>query len=144
MLKHIKNGDVIYDCGANIFDHSVFFALSFEKSKVIGFEPVKEYFEMGLKNIEYFKAKNIFPMNIALGAEKKSMPISIDNEGSSMVFDHKNATVELVEVDTIDNLVESGRIPTPNFVKIDVEGFALPLIKGAKRTFEKIQTHYCY
>lgn len=137
MNKYIRNGDVVYDCGANIFDHTVFFAINNPNSKIVAFEPIKEYFEMGLENAKYFNVNNVIPMNVALGERSMDMNISVSNEGSSLVFDHKNAAVESIKVESIDYLVENGIIPSPNVIKIDVEGFALPLIMGAKKTIEK-------
>lgn len=49
MQSYIKDGDTIYDCGANVFDHAIFFAINNKKSKIIAFEPVKEYFDFGKK-----------------------------------------------------------------------------------------------
>lgn len=137
MNKYIKNGDVVYDCGANIFDHSIFFALNNPKSKVIAFEPIKEYFEMGLKNAKYFGTKNIFSLPIALGEKASSMSISVANEGSSLVCKEADSKFEQVKVETIDELVSKKTIAPPNFIKIDVEGFALPLLKGAQKTILK-------
>lgn len=135
MSKSIKDGDVIFDCGANIFDHSVFFAVNFPQSKVVAFEPVSEYYNLGLKNMEYFKASNIIPLNVALGSEKGEAEISLENEASSFVTN--SGSKEKVCIETIDELVFSGKIPAPDIIKIDVEGFALPLIIGARKTIEK-------
>lgn len=137
MNNHIKDGDVVYDCGANVFDHTIFFALNNPKSIVVAFEPIKEYFEMGLKNAEFFKVENIIPMNVAVGEKREKMEISVSNEGSSLVYEHKGSDVEKIEVETIDYLVENKVIPAPDVIKIDVEGFALPLIRGASATIKK-------
>lgn len=139
MNKYIKDGDVIYDCGANIFDHSIFFALNNPKSTVIAFEPVFEYFKMGLKNKEHFNAQNIIGLNVALGEKNEEKIIYVDNEGSSIVFDGTNTREEKISIKPIDFLVDSKQIPGPNVIKIDVEGFALPLLKGAIKTLEKFK-----
>lgn len=76
-------------------------------------------------------------INAALGSERGEMSISIDNEGSSLAFKHESANTEVIKVETIDYLVDNKIIPAPDFIKIDVEGFALPLIKGAIKTIEK-------
>lgn len=136
MNSFIENGDVIYDCGANIFDHSIFFALNNPQSKIIAFEPVKEYFEMGKNNASYFNVKNLIPLNVALGDTEGELEISVDNEGSSLTFDHSSSKKELVRIETIDHLVSTKQIPKPGFIKIDVEGFALPLLKGSLETIK--------
>lgn len=139
MDKFIGNNDVVYDCGANIFDHSIFLANSNPLATIVAFEPIKDYFNMGLKNIEYFNIKNIIPMNIALGDTREKMQISVHNEGSSLVFEHQNSNTETITVETIDYLVENNKIPAPNVIKIDVEGFALPLLRGARETIKKFR-----
>lgn len=133
MNGFIKDGDVIYDCGANIFDHSVFFALNNKKSTIVAFEPVKDYFDIGIKNMESFGVENIQPLNIALGEKRSKVFMSVENEASSLVSNLSSNKIE-VEINTIDDLVETGKIKSPNAMKIDVEGFALPLLRGSEKT----------
>lgn len=137
MNSFIKNGDVIYDCGANIFDHSIFFALNNPDSMVVAFEPVKEYYDLGLKNIDNFKIRNIVPINVALGEKSTKMKIFVDNESSSFLNTKLGLKTELACVKSIDYYVEKKLIPAPQVIKIDVEGYALQLIKGARKTIEK-------
>jgi len=46
------------------------------------------------------------------------------------------ALIETVNVARLDTLIESGRLPAPNVIKVDVEGAEERLLRGAIRTLE--------
>ena len=53
---------------------------------------------------------------------------------------HVSATGDTaVEMVSVDELVESGRLPTPSFLKIDVEGGEMGVLRGALRTIERVR-----
>lgn len=137
-IKSSINRDniVIYDIGSNIMDHTVFFANEFKGSKVCSFEPVKEYYEMGIKNVKEFKLNNVIPFNVGIGDTKGILKISINNESSSFVA-NRGSEYENIKIETIDDMVKSKKIPTPSFIKIDVEGFGYQAIKGGYETIKK-------
>lgn len=135
--EFITNDDVIYDIGANILDHSVYYAINYDVKKVYAFEPIKKYFDMGLKNIEDFNAKNIIAMNIGIGSKNEKLKIALDNEGSSILNVSQNKNIETVQIMTIDSLVEKKEILPPTIMKIDVEGFGVEALKGMEKTLLK-------
>lgn len=139
MCDLIKENDVVYDCGANIFDHAIFFALNNPKSKIVAFEPVKEYFDMGVENIAHFNVKNIQAINAAVGEKPGEITISVDNQSSSLVHNNKDLKLEKIKLESIDHLVEIGLIPAPNLIKIDVEGFGSEVIRGAINTIKTLK-----
>lgn len=129
ILKYVKDGDVVFDIGANILDHSIYFALNRPNSKIYSFEPVKEYFEYGIKNCEDYKVSNVLPFNYAIGKAYEKTTISIDGVGSSIKIDHNKST-EDITIESIDDLILRNEVAIPNVIKLDIEGHALPALEG--------------
>ena len=122
----------IYDIGANIGDHAVYFA-THSKANIFSFEPMPVTFEMLKKNIEQNDISDRVKLfNCALGAEDSSakMQIVTDNMGACSI---SNEGTENVQVKRLDNM----NLPLPDLVKIDVEGYELEVLKGMERTLRE-------
>ena len=81
---------------------------------------------------------NSFYFLAGAGARIDTMPIAIwdDLAGSSLLFNaNDNKEIREIEILTIDNLIDSGKIDLPELVKLDIQGFELEALKGAKKTF---------
>lgn len=116
------------DIGASIGNHTVYF------SKILGcevtsFEPVKESFDHLSENCQI---NNINPTlhNVALGEETKTAGIRNNSKAHFNVGMYQVVEGEGIQVDMLDNLVE-GQF---DFIKIDVEHYNIPLLKGSKET----------
>lgn len=126
ILSHINQGDVIFDIGAYIGDHTIAYS---RKGQVHAFEPNVEAFECLKYNME---GKDVVCRNIALSdcVHGYSMDNNCDNVGMA------NMTIGSLKTITIDNYCSDYGI-IPNFIKIDAEGFELRILKGAIETLEK-------
>jgi FkbM family methyltransferase len=117
------------DIGASIGNHTIYF------SKILGcevtsFEPMPESFEH-LSDHCKLNEVDVDLHNIALGETKKEAgmrnnSVSHFNIGMYEVIDGTG-----IQVDRLDDVFE-GQV---DFIKIDVEHYNIPLLKGAKRTF---------
>ena len=145
LLKHIKKKSVFIDAGANIgYMSAVGAALVGKHGGVHCFEPVPIYLEkleeMANKNKEYEIIVNKF----ALGESLKKSTININKVligANSMVSglvdsDLVKDTIE-VDVKRLDDYILEKDIKNISLIKIDVEGYELPLLKGLTRFFEK-------
>ena len=64
----VKDGDVIFDVGANIGIFSRFIATNANDLKIYIFEPVPDIFQIQKKNLEFIKStQEVHPYNIGLG-----------------------------------------------------------------------------
>lgn len=71
MSSYIKKDAVILDIGANIGNHSVYWATHNRAKKVYAFEPVRRTFEILQKNIQINRLETkIQPFNIGLSDKK--------------------------------------------------------------------------
>lgn len=136
--KYINNNAIILDVGANIGNHTVFFAKECRASKIYAFEPTQKTFQLLQKNIRINKLDDVVvAMNVALGAKnsKVNMIVNGQDAGSNRVEENVNGNIAM---STIDDL----RLEEPiDFMKIDVEGYEYEVLKGAERTIAKDRPH---
>jgi FkbM family methyltransferase len=137
--KYVGRGDTAYDVGANVG----YFSLALAKQvgatgHVIAFEPIPQNLEVLRKNIENNRLSNVQVFGAAASDRKGEAIIRIAGNlaMSSLVWHRKNPAAEEFSIPTIaiDDLVESGELPQPRFVKIDVEGAEGLALKGMRRT----------
>lgn len=141
LRKFLNEGDVFLDVGANIGFLSLAVACFVrENGLVYAVEPHPDTYQILVRNIRLNHIKNVYPMNIALGSKVSEARIydNLDiNRGSASLLRPPNMSEKMgkpVKVTTIDMLLESRQIRLPKLIKIDVEGFELEVLKGA-RTF---------
>ena len=145
LKKHFKTlitkGANILDVGANIGFHSLYFAeLAGAKGHVISVEPIPQNFEALEKNIALNSFSNITTVQKALASEERLIEIGIDinnqNPGAFSLFNNGEKKLKIA-CTTGDMLLNKLGIRKIDFIKIDVEGFELEVLKGLSKTIEK-------
>ena len=138
-LTKMRQKDFI-DAGACIGDSSVLFEREFCDKNIYAFEPTKESFKLLNQTLQLNNSKRIIPINKALGAESGKLAIHIGkDEGlhgdSSFVLNltDKSNQCETVQIITLDEFVRENKIEV-GFIKVDIEGFEMEFLKGAKET----------
>lgn len=130
---------IIYDIGANLGNHTIYFADHAKTAQIYAFEPVTANYNLLDANV---KANNftdrVTLFNNAIGAEKGHAFMQIPegnagNFGMMSIVKGQPQNAEKVEVVVIDEL----NLPTPDYVKIDTEGFEVNVLKGMKNTLAK-------
>jgi FkbM family methyltransferase len=134
-----ENKDII-DCGANIGLFSLYVKKNFKVKSIYCIEPDPANIILLKKNIEQNQPDSVNLLECAVGDKKGICSfISTDNGVGSYLGEKvlkKNEKLITVNVDTLDNLVADNKI-RPGFIKIDVEGFELQALSGAKKTLKK-------
>jgi FkbM family methyltransferase len=126
--KYINNNATILDIGANIGNHTLYFANECEANHIYAFEPVEKTFSYLKKNVQINGLEERVDL-FNCGVGEKSGKAAIES------FDEKNigaTTLSLnnvgdIPIVAIDDLVLNINI---DFVKIDTEGFEISVIKG--------------
>lgn len=138
IMRLLRSDDVVLEVGANLGYYAL---LESRMCKTVyAVEPHPENFMRLNANIALNAYKNIESFNIAFGAETGEIPMhcsELSNWHScrdAVAGEEGTITVPCMRVD--DFLV--GR-QAPTFVKMDVEGFELEVLKGAREALKHIR-----
>ncbi|MCA1625185.1 MAG: FkbM family methyltransferase [Acidobacteria bacterium] len=143
--KVVQRGDVCLDVGANIGWYTTLLQkLVREEGTVYAFEPVPKAFSLLEKNVKLNSAfDNIYLYNLALGDSEKEAEMHIfdgftEGHASLASFVNRSYKISPTRMIILDTFLEANNIGEINFVKIDIEGAELLMLKGAKRLFNQI------
>jgi len=148
---------VFFDIGANVGTYSLYYAKLFQSkvANVFSFEPqsqnlilLNENIKLNILNkkivvisntlylnntITKFTTLDLFWPGISRGTIRK-------NNYSSFKLFKKGSKIETLGLSfTIDFLVENRILPTPNLIKVDVDGNEKEIIQGAMKTLKKTE-----
>lgn len=145
---------VVLDIGANIGCTSLLF--SQRARRVVAFEPSPSTFRYLKRNIDAANAGNVELHNLALGAESgvSSLTFAPSNRAGGFVSNQTTASAghvtESITIERLDDIADRFRIDAVDFVKIDVEGFELDVLKGGRDTINRFEpvvalelNHWC-
>ncbi|AFI04801.1 FkbM family methyltransferase [Helicobacter cetorum] len=135
--------------GANIGNHSLYFALECQATKILAFEPIFSTFEILEKNIALNHLQNIVtPLNVGLSNKSINAKINsqylhygqitgfyLHNMGAVSLTQDEKGAFKLIALDSI-NLKDYG-FERLDFVKIDVENHEIEMLEGALETLKK-------
>jgi len=134
--ENLRLGQVAYDIGANLgYMAMVMSQIVGPLGRVIAFEPSPRAHRLLRANATGNRGLRFEPVQIAL-ADSVGQELFSDFSYDlvSRLGDHSaeypDADLVQVPVETLDHLVESGELPAPDFVKLDVEGAEARVIRG--------------
>ena len=137
----IASGDTALDVGANVGAYSLLLGQWVGPSgRVFAFEPSPAIFEGLTRHVTLNGlASTVTPVQCALGAEagRASLVVAGTHGESHLATasdDHTGAVD--VPVTTVDRFCEERGV-SPAFIKVDVEGFELAVLRGARSTIRR-------
>ncbi len=133
--KTVKADDVAYDVGAHVGYFSVLMGdIVGRGGKVIAFEPRGLNLGYLQRHVSVNNCDNIEIVSKAVGDHSGHAKLETrTGSGTGYVSDTGD---EEIEITSIDELVESGTLPPPTFLKIDVEGGEMAVLRGAQKVIE--------
>lgn len=148
ILQFIKPSPVVLDIGANIGWYSLVLGRLFPDSEIHAIEPSEKMFESLQLHISINDAKNIRPHKLGMSensGECTFFEIPNNSVNSSMVnlTDDPAAKSQIVTVKTVDDFCAENNITKVDFIKCDVEGAELLVLKGAIETLKKKPLVFC-
>lgn len=139
--KHLSPNDIVIDVGANIGYYTLLSAkLVGNSGKIYAFEPESTNFNLLKKNIDVNNYKNIIAENCAISDSNGQVSLFLAKSGivGHRIYNSdkcsKSITVKKITLDEYFSKIDL--IDKINFVKIDVEGYELAVLKGMRNILE--------
>ena len=134
-FKYVKKFDVAIDAGANIGLQSVRLAQKF--NQVHSFEPTTVNYDCLVNNAKNFS--NVQVYKTGLGEREESaiikLPVESKNCGAFSIIDFNNTDYPVLEEEIKISPLDKFQL-SPDFIKIDTQGFELFILKGAENTLK--------
>ncbi|MCV2883052.1 FkbM family methyltransferase [Actibacterium sp. XHP0104] len=136
IARHTTPGMAFCDIGANVGNHTIFFGLFLQPASIMCIEPNPEVLPALRANIFLNRLDDICDMSklgLALGSHERqnaSISFRARNTGASRISDGGGS----IQICTGDALLAGDKI---DFLKIDVEGMELEVLKGFSNTLER-------
>lgn len=131
VLHLLRPGDVFFDVGANVGTYSLLAAAA-GASEVHGFEPSTETGEKFLRNVRLNGLQDVINLHaVALGAQTGEARFTRGADARNHVVAIGESIDDdvAVPVQKLDHFYTGGR---PSFIKLDVEGFEIAVLEGAR------------
>ncbi len=145
LRAQLQPGAVFYDVGANIGFFGLLGArLVGATGQVFAFEPVPQNAALVRENfaLNGFAHAQVIAKAVASHAGQVDLLLSRHPGGATLHTDARLADAErtiTVEQVALDDLVFGEHLPAPTFVKIDVEGAELDVLRGMKRLLREVR-----
>lgn len=143
--KFIPEGGSILDVGAHQGTHTLAFSKAVgSKGNVVSIEPQRQMFQNILATTALNSLSNVYAINSAVGENMGVARIVEFDYGqrghfSGMSISEEN-TGETVSMTTLDDVViQTEKLHRVDFVKIDVEGYELNVLKGSTQLIKQWQ-----
>lgn len=155
MLKMLQKGDTVFDIGANTGQYSqILCTIIGRDGSYHAFEPIPDSFNALTRNVSRYRHScQIYLHRVALSNSSVEMPMFIPNNdltGASLVQHSQHwpaapgkvhplvTSIEKVPTTTLDHFCSKNNIAANlSFIKCDVEGAELLVMKGASETLRR-------
>lgn len=120
----------IVDIGANIGNHSTYFARFLKYRQILAFEPVPANYVLLAANCAYYNGFYSFKFGITNQEKMLHVFQKFDNMGASMV--HEEGTIEVIGIP-----LDRFSLYDVTLIKIDVEWHEPEVLQGAYATIQR-------
>lgn len=127
-----QNANTILDIGANLGNHTLYWANKIPNAKIYSFEPYDPNFEVLSKNVSENHLNNITVIHKGIGDKEGKAEIkSTDPQNfGSTSLEYYSDEEKGISMITVDSFYEENCLKNIDFIKIDVEGFEIKVLKG--------------
>jgi len=146
LSRHVRAGMVVYDVGANRGQMALLFSrLVSPAGRVVSFEPVAALHRSMERNLALNDVRNVDARCLAVADTTGRRPFLFAEDactqgklaGVEPTYEMPGAQRFDVDAAALDDLVRAG-IPPPDFLKVDVEGGAAAVFRGAAAVLARI------
>jgi len=138
----VKDGDIVFDIGANIGDTVLHFAKFLHNTgTVYAFEPLPHIYSRLAANVALNAYTNIKLNNFALGKDRTEIVFAhVDKNHSGGTYISQNETTGVqIKVKVLDDFVSQNNITRIDLIKIDTEGFEDNVLVGGVKTITTLK-----
>jgi FkbM family methyltransferase len=138
LLHTLSPEDLFVDVGANVGSYTVL-ACAAKRAKGICFEPVPSTFERLMDNIRINNlCDRVIAKNIGLSDREGDLVFTAGEDTTNHIVagDELASNVVRVKVMPLDVILGGA---TPSLLKIDVEGYEMAVLEGARQTLENLR-----
>ena len=128
-LKHFSPGEIFFDIGAHFgYFSSIAAVINKGNGKIFAFEPRPMNIRFFKKHMKINNFQNVTLIEAAAGESDGYVQFNTKS-GSATGFVTEDGGTRVRQV-CINQLVKQGKLPLPGFVKIDVEGGEIAVLRG--------------
>jgi FkbM family methyltransferase len=133
--KTITEGSIVFDLGAHVGFYTLLASVLVGcRGKVFAFEPLPANFLYLKEHLRINKTTNVTVIEAAV-SDRIGVAYFEDNASSFQGHISSQGKLQVKTV-SLDKLINTGEIPSPNYIKIDVEGAEMQVLSGAKSLLE--------
>lgn len=128
--QYIPEGGTVIDVGASIGDHTVTYAEWVGKDGMVAaFEVNPRAYECLVRNTK--DLPQVLPIKMGLSdTNSKALLVELDNSGASyLLYGGAESEVSVAPLDSYE-------FANVDFIKIDIEGYEVKMLEGARETIE--------
>lgn len=126
-----EKGETVVDAGSQYGDYSLLCSKVYGAGKVISFEPLEHIYDAFVRAVQMNSVNNIEIHNAAVSSSDST--VEIHNFDGQMGSKFGNSPTKAVKSVKLDSVV-SGQV---DILKIDVEGFEIDALEGARRIIKE-------
>ncbi len=148
ILELIKNKypndiKVIFDIGGNIGSWTLLAKTNFPQAEIHAFEPLENFANCLKENTKNFSAISVH--QVALGNDHAINEMYVAGDSSSLLplgnlmqEQYEIQSKEKMQIQTVilDEYIKEKKISQPDFIKLDIQGYELEALKGAKEAMQ--------
>ena len=152
--QYLPPNPIVFEAGAHIGSDTTEMAENWPDAEIYAFEPIPKILKQLESNTKRFKSIHCY--KLAIGEKSGRMKIHVsggDSDGSSSILEpkehlslHPNVTFSKqipVEVKDIDSWVKSEKLTTIDFLWLDLQGYELAALRGAKKILQNVSAIHC-
>ncbi|MCA6078363.1 FkbM family methyltransferase [Fulvivirga sedimenti] len=130
----VKEDDIIIDVGAHIGEVSMNMARKATRGKIYAIEGFPPTYERLVGHITANSFENIIPIQTGVGESVYHAEFSVNerNAGSNTIARSGGKSKTGIEINMLDNILEPYELNKIDLIKIDIEGFEVNALKGAR------------